>query len=72
MVAEKAMNVVEKYNGHDIKYIDFANWYTVFIPKGDGTSAMHHFDTPEDAKEFLDTYDKEKVERKFWWDKDND
>lgn len=71
MVSERAMNVVEKHNGHEINYIDFLNWYTVFTPKGDGTSAMHHFDTPEEAKGFLDIYDKEQVEKKFWWNKDD-
>ena len=67
----REMKVVETYNGHKINFINFAQWYTVFTHNQDGTTAMHHFDTPEQTKEFIDAYEKDRQEKEkqYWWNK---
>ena len=45
---------VEKYKGKEIKYISFAKWYVVFTTKKGKCRTMNHFDTPEEARGFID------------------
>lgn len=61
------MSTVENYNGVDIKYIPFADWYVVFRAKKNGTSEMHHFPTSNDAKKYID---EDMPKTNFWWMKE--
>lgn len=50
----KEMILAEEYQATKIFFINFTRWYAVFIPKKDGTSAMHHFSQLEDARQFIE------------------
>ena len=53
------------YKEKEIKYIDFARWYVVFTTKKDGSIKMNHFETPSEAKDFID---QNECPPQYWWE----